>query len=86
MQQTTGGQQNWKQTKVKAIAPLQNSTSAAGTNWACRSGQTSLVVLKEINFATEPEMMTAAVPIDLDGIKKMLANNNGLGVTIKLVD
>lgn len=70
--QTTGGQQNWKQTKVKGYRAIIEFNQGSGYKLSVPLGQTSLVVFEGINFATEPEMMTAANSIDLDGIKKML--------------
>jgi hypothetical protein len=70
--QTTGGQQNWKQTKVKGYRAIIEYSESSGYKLSVPLGQSSLVVFEGINFASEPEMMTAASTIDLDGIKKML--------------
>lgn len=70
--QTTGGQQNWKQTKVKGYRAIIEYSESSGYKLSVPLGQTSLVVFEGINFASETEMMTAASTIDLDGIKKML--------------
>ena len=70
--QTTGGQQNWKQTKVKGYRAIIEYSEGSGYKLSVPLGQTSLVVFEGINFTSEPEMMTAASSIDLDGIKKML--------------
>jgi hypothetical protein len=70
--QTTGGQQNWKQTKVKGYRAIIEYSEGSGYKLSVPLGQSSLVVFEGVNFASEPEMMTAANAIDLDGIKKML--------------
>jgi hypothetical protein len=70
--QTTGGQQNWKQTKVKGYRAIIEYSEGSGYKLSVPLGQSSLVVFEGVNFTSEPEMMTAASAIDLDGIKKML--------------
>jgi hypothetical protein len=70
--QTTGGQQNWKQTKVKGYRAIIEYSEGSGYKLSVPLGQSSLVVFEGVNFASEPEMMTTASVIDLDGIKKML--------------
>jgi hypothetical protein len=70
--QTTGGQQNWKQTKVKGYRAIIEYSEGSGYKLSVPLGQSSLVVFEGVNFASEPELMTAASAIDLDGIKKML--------------
>lgn len=70
--QTTGGQQNWKQTKVKGYRAIIEYSESSGYKLSVPLGQTSLVVFEGINFASEPDMMNAANVIDLDVIKKML--------------
>jgi hypothetical protein len=70
--QTTGGQQNWKQTKVKGYRAIIEYSEGSGYKLSVPLGQSSLVVFEGVNFASEPELMTAANAIDLDSIKKML--------------
>jgi hypothetical protein len=70
--QTTGGQQNWKQTKVKGYRAIIEYSESSGYKLSVPLGQTSLVIFDGVNFASEPEMMAAASTLDLDGIKKML--------------
>jgi hypothetical protein len=70
--QTTGGQQNWKQTKVKGYRAIIEYSEGSGYKLSVPLGQSSLVVFEGVNFASEPEMMAAATTIDLDGIRKML--------------
>ena len=70
--QTNGGQQNWKQTKVKGYKAIIEFDQSSGYKLSVPIGQSSLIVYEGINFATEPDMMKAADVIDIDGIKKML--------------
>ena len=70
--QTTGGQQNWKQTKVKGYRAIIEYSEGSGYKLSVPLGQSSMIVFEGVNFASEPEMMTAASGIDIDGIKKML--------------
>lgn len=71
-QQTTNGQQNWKQVKVKGHRAVIEYSESSGYKLSVPLGQTSLLVCEGINFATEQEMMNAANQIDIDGIKKSL--------------
>lgn len=70
--QTTGGQQNWKQTKVKGYRAIIEYSESSGYKLSVPLGQTSLIVFEGTNFASEPEMLNAANTFDLDSIKKML--------------
>ena len=70
--QTTGGQQNWKQTKVKGYRAVIEYSESSGYKLSVPIGQSSMIAYEGINFASEQEMMTAANTIDIDGIKKML--------------
>lgn len=70
--QTTGGQQNWKQTKVKGYRAIIEYNEGSGYKLSVPLGQTSLIVWEGINYASEQEMMSAANTFDIDGIKKML--------------
>ncbi|MGB8191663.1 MAG: hypothetical protein WCF67_07080 [Chitinophagaceae bacterium] len=70
--QNTGGQQNWKQVKVKGNKAVIEYSENSGYKLSVPMGQTSLLILEGINFATEQEMMNAANQIDIDGIKKSL--------------
>ncbi|HEY5691107.1 MAG TPA: hypothetical protein VIS49_06605 [Cyclobacteriaceae bacterium] len=70
--QTTGGEQNWKQTKLKGNRAIIEYNEGSGYKLSVPLGQSSLVVFEGVNFATEPDMMKAAETIDIDGIKKML--------------
>ena len=70
--QTTGGEQKWKQTKVKGYRAIIEYDESSGYKLSVPLGQTSLIVYEGVNFATEQEMMNAANAIDIDGIKKQL--------------
>lgn len=70
--QSTGGQQNWKQTKVKGYRAVIEYDESSGYKLSVPVGQSSLVVWEAVNFASEQEVMTAANAFDIDGIKKML--------------
>ncbi|MCU0421066.1 MAG: hypothetical protein MUC38_15570 [Cyclobacteriaceae bacterium] len=70
--QQTGGQQNWKQTKVKGYRAVIEYSEGSGYKLSIPLGQSSLVLCEGLNFASEQEMMTAANALDLDGIKNML--------------
>jgi hypothetical protein len=70
--QTTGGEQNWKQTKVKGHRAIIEYHESSGYKLSVPLGQSSLIVYQGINFANEAEMMEAAESVDIDGIKSML--------------
>jgi hypothetical protein len=70
--QTTGGQQNWKQTKVKGNRAVIEYNQGSGYKLSVPLGQSSLLVYEGVNFATESDMMKAAEAVDIDGVKKML--------------
>lgn len=70
--QTTNGEQNWKQTKVKGHKAIIEYDDATGYKLSVPLGQTSLIVWEGINFSSEQDMMAAANSFDVDGIKKML--------------
>jgi len=70
--QTNGGQQNWKQTKVKGYRAIIEYDESSGYKLSVPLGQSSLIVYEGVNFASEPDMMKAAEAIDIDGVKKML--------------
>ena len=70
--QTNGGEQKWKQTKVKGNRAIIEYDESSGYKLSVPIGQSSLIVYDGINFATETEMMKAAEALDIDGIKKML--------------
>jgi hypothetical protein len=70
--QTTGGEQNWKQTKIKGFKAIIEYDENSGYKLSVPLGQSSLIVFEGINYATEKDMMTAAETFDIEGIKKML--------------
>ena len=70
--QTTNGEQNWKQTKVKGHKAIIEYDDATGYKLSVPLGQTSMIVWEGINFSSEQDMMAAANTFDIDGIKKML--------------
>lgn len=68
----TGGEQNWKQTKVKGYRAIIEYDDSSGYKLSVPVGQSSLIVFEGINFADEKEMMTAANTVDIDSIKQKL--------------
>jgi hypothetical protein len=70
--QTTGGEQNWKQVKVKGYRAVIEFDENSGYKLSVPIGQSSLIVYEGINFASEQEMLNAASALDIDGIKKKL--------------
>ena len=70
--QTTGGEQNWKQTKLKGYRAIIEYNEGSGYKLSVPLGQSSLVVFEGVNFASEPDMMAAAEKVDIDGIKAEL--------------
>ena len=70
--QTNGGEQNWKQIKVKGNRAIIEYNEGSGYKLSVPIGQSSLIVYEGVNFATETEMVKSAEAVDIDGIKKML--------------
>jgi hypothetical protein len=70
--QSTGGQQNWKQTKLKGYRAVIEFDESSGYKLSVPLGQTSLLVFEGVNFTNEADIMKAANEIDVDGIKKLL--------------
>lgn len=70
--QTTGGQQNWKQTRIKGYRAVIEYSEGSGYKLSVPLGQTSLLVYEGVNYPTEQDFMTAANVIDIDGIKTKL--------------
>ena len=73
--QTTGGEQNWKQTKIKGYRAIIEYDDNSGYKLSIPLGQTSLLMFEGVNFATEQDLMTAVNTIDIDSIKKSLGEN-----------
>ena len=70
--QQTGGQQNWKQTRIKGYRAVIEYSEGSGYKLSVPLGQTSLLVYEGVNFATEQEFTKACEEIDIDGIKTKL--------------
>lgn len=70
--QTNGGEQDWKQVKVKGYRAVIEFDENSGYKLSVPIGQSSLIVYEGVNFANEQEMLAAASAIDIDGIKKKL--------------
>ena len=70
--QQTGGQQNWKQTRIKGYRAVIEYNDGSGYKLSVPLGQTSLLVYEGVNFATEQEFMKACETIDIDSIKTKL--------------
>lgn len=70
--QTTGGEQNWKQTKVKGHRAIIEYEESSGYKLSVPLGQTSLIVWEAVNFSSEQEVMTATNTFDIDGLIKTL--------------
>jgi hypothetical protein len=70
--QQTGGEQNWKQTKLKGYRAVIEYSEGSGYELSVPIGQSSIMVFQGVNFATEAEMMKAAETFNIDGIKKEL--------------
>jgi hypothetical protein len=70
--QTTGGEQQFKQIKVKGHKGIIEYSEASGYKISVAVGQSSLIIWEGVNFATEPEMTKAAEAFDIDAIKKQL--------------
>lgn len=72
MAQSTGGEQNWKQTRLKGHRAVIEYDESTGYKISVPMGQTSLLVIEGVNFTTEQEFMTAAGQVNVDSIKKSL--------------
>lgn len=70
--QTTGGEQQFKQIKVKGYKGIIEYSESSGYKISVGLGQSSLIMWEGVNFTSEPEMMKAAEAFDIDGIKKQL--------------
>ncbi|GEO05725.1 hypothetical protein AAE02nite_33890 [Adhaeribacter aerolatus] len=73
--QTSGGKQNWKQTKVKNNRAIIEYDEDSGYKVSVPIGQSSVVVYEGVNFKNEQDMLAAANTLDIDGIKKCSAKN-----------
>ncbi len=70
--QTTDGQQNWKQVKVKGYRSIIEYDDSSGYKLSVPLGQSSLIVYEAVNFASETEVIKAAEALDIENIKKQL--------------
>jgi hypothetical protein len=70
--QTTGGEQQWKQIKVKGNRGIIEYSESTGYKISVGLGQSSLIVWDGVNFASEQEMIKAAEAFDIANIKKQL--------------
>ncbi len=70
--QQTGGQQNWKQIKIKGHRAVIEYDESSGYKISVPLGQSSLIVFHGTNYASEQEITSAANSFDIDGIKNML--------------
>ncbi len=66
--QQTGGEQNWKQTKIKGYRAVIEYHEGSGYKLSVPIGQSSIIVYEGVNFASEPDMMKAAEVINIDSI------------------
>lgn len=70
--QTTGGEQQWKQTKIQDYRAIIEYDDYSGYKLSVPMGQSSIVVFEGVNFETEQQMMDAANEVDLNDIKAKL--------------
>lgn len=70
--QSTGGEQKWKQTKIKGYRAVIEYDESSGYKLSVPLGQTSLLMYQGVNYANEKEFMDAAALIDIDAIKASL--------------
>lgn len=70
--QQTGGQQNWKQTRIKGYRAVIEYSEGSGYKLSVPLGQTSLLMYEGVNYTTEQDFMAAANTIDIDSIKTKL--------------
>lgn len=70
--QQTGGEQNWKQIKIKGHRAIIEYDESSGYKISLPLGQSSLIVWEGINYDSEQEITAAANAFDVDGLKKML--------------
>jgi hypothetical protein len=70
--QTNGGEQKWKQTRVKGYKAIIEWDASSGYKLSVPIGQTSLIIMEGVNFKSEQDMMNAAEKIDIDKIKSTL--------------
>lgn len=70
--QTTGGEQQFKQIKVKGYRGVIEYSESSGYKISVGLGQSSIIVWEGVNFANEQEITKAAEAFDIDAIKNKL--------------
>jgi hypothetical protein len=70
--QASGGEQNWKQTKVQNERAVIEFDKSSGYKLSVPLGQSSLLVYQGVNFTTEQDFMKAVNEINIASIKKQL--------------
>lgn len=70
--QTTGGEQQFKQIKVKGYRGVIEYSESSGYKISVGIGQSSIIVWEGVNFANEQEITKAASSFDIDAIKNKL--------------
>jgi hypothetical protein len=68
----SGDTQNWKQTRLKGYKAVIEFEQSSGYKISVPIGQTSLLILQGVNFATEQDFMNACNAFDIDKIKTQL--------------
>lgn len=69
---TVGGEQNWKQTRLKGNKAVIEYEEGSGYKLSVPLGQTTLLLLEGVSFAHEQAFMKAAEQVDADKIKNLL--------------
>ena len=72
LMQSSSGNPNWKQTRVKGNKAIIQYEQSSGYKLSVPLGQSTLLVFEGINFANEQEMLQAAEQFNVDSIKKTL--------------
>ena len=70
--QTTGGEQKWKQTRIKGHRAVIEYSDGSGYKLSVPLGQTSLLLYEGVNYETEQEFVKACETINIDAIKTKL--------------
>jgi len=70
--QSSGETQNWKQTRLKGYKGVIEYSKSSGYKISVPIGQSSLLILEGVNFATEQDFMAACGAFDIDKIKAQL--------------
>lgn len=70
--QTTGGEQQFKQIKIKGYRGVIEYSESSGYKISVGIGQSSIIVWEGVNFANGQEITKAAEAFDIDAIKNKL--------------